>query len=181
MSKTVTQTVTETKAQDLSSRHNKEQLALQAELMLASNAPRVPVACFAPPLTDALLQKYEKMISDLPREMGEVKDIMKECLAPVKMWWELPESKRRDGVDFVFNIGGKGDKTIACTPLELKHQEDLFDLIPWPRELKTMGEVLDQLPSNTSEQKELRDAAYHLLWYANELCRDREPLTKDVL
>lgn len=39
----------------------------------------------------------------------------------------------------------------------------------------------DKLPYPTLEPTQVRDAAFHLLWHARELERDREPLTKDQL
>jgi hypothetical protein len=38
-----------------------------------------------------------------------------------------------------------------------------------------------EIPYPTLESVELRNAAFHLLWYARELERDREPMTNDQL
>lgn len=51
--------------------------------------------------------------------------------------------------------------------------------MPWPEELKMMGEIFDKI--DPVEEEDLRNAAHHLLWYANELNIGREPMTCDLL
>jgi hypothetical protein len=138
---------------------------------------QMPVACFAPALTDETLAAYRTLVAGLPASRGDVKDAMAECLAAVEAWWALPESKRKDVTRFTMLV--KGEETaVPFTPLEKAHQASLFDLIPWPYELDAMQALFDTIPA---ADKALRDAAFHLLWHARELCLDREPATQDAL
>lgn len=142
----------------------------------------IPVACFAPPLTDEHIATYETMILTLPMP-GAVRDAMRECMAPIKLWWELPESKRTDGVKLrLFHRTDPSKereaKDVPIVPLEQDHAQQLYDLIPWDYELDAMAKLFETIPT---EEKHLRDAAHHLLWYAKELNLDREPLTADRL
>lgn len=137
----------------------------------------MPAACFAPLLTDEKLTKYESLIAAAPP--GEIKDAMLTCLACVKTWWELPESKRTDGDRFAIQHRGK-DITFQVTPLEKEHVVALDPHTPWMRELNTLSTphgdgLFDSLTG------ELRDCAFHLLWHCKEITLDREPLTQDKL
>lgn len=141
------------------------------------NNPTIPVACFAPPLTDELLANYETLVATLPAERAELKDAMQQCLACVKAWWELPASTRTDGE--TFDIRHRGEKRkYTVTPLESEQVQRLWDVTPWMRELVAIEPLFDALPL---AEKELRDAACHLLWHAKEITLDREPLTSDKL
>jgi hypothetical protein len=159
---------------------------------------RLPVACFAPPLTEDVLAGYRALADDPPADLphrGEVADALRTLLACVERWWGLPASKRTDGpVWYVSHRGRPGAqvKTVQVreTPLEDAHVAELWDVTPWMRELDGFGGytndrkeyvpgLFDLIPNET--HKEVRDAAYHLLWYCKELTLDREPLTRDVL
>lgn len=136
---------------------------------------RLPVACFASPLTDEQLKMYRTAVDQM--SLSPVKDALNECLVGIEVWWKLPESTRTDVDRFHIKRQGK-DKTFAVVPLEEKHVEELFALIPWDYEIDAMQKLFNDIPT---EQKELRDMAFHLLWHARELCLDREPLTQDKL
>jgi len=138
---------------------------------------QIPVACFAPPLTDEKLAEYQMLIDGL--EPSPVKDVMDECMAAVKLWWELPESARKDGKQWKLLHRGK-ETSYDETPLEKEHVKALWAAVPWMYELTAMEAILDALPNDT-KGKPLRDAAFHLLWFAKELTLDREPLTMDKL
>lgn len=141
----------------------------------------LPVACFAPPLTDELLSRYEVLTEALPDGRGELRDALRECLRAVKLWWGLPESKRKDVSRFTLRHRGK-DGTFEVRPLEDAHVKALWDAVPWPYELDSMQALFDRVfEGPDAPGKELRDCAYHLLWHARELCLDREPLTQDAL
>jgi hypothetical protein len=113
-------------------------------------------------------------------------DALSGLLKCVDKWWELPESGRSDGERFKVRHklqkgGDLQEITVHFKPLEKAHQEELFDLIPWARELDTLSNsedtgILDTLPLGN-----VRNAAFHLLWHVRELCNDREPLTHDKL
>lgn len=136
---------------------------------------RLPAVCFAPALTDEKLVNY-RIAADL-LGLSPIKDALNECLKAIEAWWKLPDSTRED-VDR-FRIKHQGaDKTFSVVPLEEKHIKELWELVPWDYELNAMQSLFDGIPS---EQKELRDMAFHILWHARELCLDREPLTQDKL
>lgn len=133
---------------------------------------------FAPPLTDELLTKYKHLFYALPA--GRVKDACDKLVACCEAWWALPES----------SLGGTPHPSgrALAVPLEDDHKKKLYDLIPWsrrsngrgePDELEAIGDVLETISNET--QKELRDAAHHLLWHVHELDLDREPITRDKL
>lgn len=139
----------------------------------------LPVACFAPPLTDDLIAKYESLANALPRERYDVRDAMRECLAGVKLWWELPESKGdRDDTSLAIRHRGK-EARVKLTSLTPDLVEKLWDAVPWGYELDAMQSLFDKI--DPTADKELRDAAFHLLWHARELEKDREPLTLERL
>lgn len=136
---------------------------------------KLPVACFVPPLTDEKLVSYRSSVDAMP--LSPIKDALDECLKAVEAWWKLPESTREDVDRFRIKHQGK-DTTFKVVPLEEKHVEELFALVPWDYEIDAMQKLFDEIPT---EQKDLRDMAFHLLWHARELCLDREPLTQDKL
>lgn len=145
-------------------------------------AKPMPVACLAPALTDEKLFRYTEVVKETPA--GPIRDALTVLLACVYEWWRLPDSKRTDGNRLKFFHKGEGEqerteRTVELVPLEKDHQKSLYDLIPWDYELAALDTLFDTIPNDT--QKELRDAAFHLLWFVKELNLDREPLTLDKL
>jgi hypothetical protein len=139
----------------------------------------IPVACFAPPLTDETLERYAELAE---AEGGETGAIMAELLACVRAWWELPESTRTDGDRWTFQQGTGGPAvTVAEVPLEEGQVKELWDVTPWMRELNTLSTEKGAGPLDSLPLGELRDAAFHLLWHCKEITLDREPLTQDKL
>lgn len=140
---------------------------------------QMPVACFAPPLSDESLARYRELASAQPA--GELKDALDRLLACVSAWWELPESQPdHDHPRLAIRHRGK-DVSVPLTPLEDRHVAALDAVTPWPRELDYLSNpedsgLLDGLPPG-----ELRDAAFHLLWHVKEIALDREPVTHDKL
>ena len=124
---------------------------------------KIPVACFAPPLTDEKLAEYETLINSL--DAGEVKDAMQECLTCTKAWWDLPESTRTDGDKFQI-IHQKKEKTYSVTPLEKEHVKQLDLVTPYTRECVAMQPLFEKL--DPVYQRDLRNAAFHLLSYSTE-------------
>ncbi len=132
-----------------------------------------PVACFAPDLKKSQLGKYEDLMQTITDP--QIKDYYGICLNCVKQWWELPESTVAPKETLkVLHQGA--EKQFSVVPLETAHQEQLFDSIPWLSDCETIGKAFDILP-----QGELRNAAFHLLWYVTELTNDREPITQSKL
>jgi len=138
---------------------------------------KIPVACFAPSLTDEKLASYESLITGMGE--SETKDALLVLLRCVKAWWVLPESSRTDGDPF--SIMHQGSLVQYKTkPLEPDQVKAIWDATPWMRELNTLSTpqddgLLDSLAG------EIRDVAFHLLWHCKEITLDREPLTSDKL
>lgn len=163
---------------------------------------KLPVACFAPPLTVELLTQYQAMIEDLGDEQREVREALEGCLRCVKLWWDLPESERKDGKKFLIEHRGQTTEYEAV-PLEAAHVQALWNVTPWPRELEPIKQLFATIDADAArrngdlvaawqdaggkgprpplESTALRDAAHHLLWHVHELALDREPLTIDKL
>lgn len=161
----------------------------------ASN--HIPVACFAQPLTEDKLSEYEDILNSL--EHSPIKDAMRACLECVKAWWEIPVSE--NDATIPLNILHKG-KTVSynVVPLEKEQVDKLDETTPWMHELLSYKDLFLSLPHGTIETQKvidgsvrsvcevvdqkahnLKNAATHLLWYAIEICHDREPLTNEVL
>lgn len=119
---------------------------------------------FAPELTEEKLQRYADLVrSTEPSEV--IGDYLRQLLKVVTAWWALPESTGPVGEK---HASGRG----VLQPLDEPIKNELWELIPWAGEINAIQTELDKLPSG-----ELRDAAFHLLWYVKELDLDREPLT----
>lgn len=122
---------------------------------------------FAPPLTDELLDKYELLAN---AATGPVRDGMLVCLRCCRKWWDLPESTG-DGRP---HPSGRG----VIVDLDAEFAEQLDEHIPWQHEIAALQGLFDGLdPAG----KELRNAAFHLLWHVIELNNDREPMTADKI
>ena len=133
-----------------------------------SNGP----ACLAPPLTDELLVQYKTLAESASPEIKEAMVTLLNCCLK---WWDLPESTTASG-QVVNAANGKGTKVVSLAD-DIK--QSLDQDIPWTRELNGMGELFDSI--DPVSQRDLRNAAYHLLWHVKELDADREPLTHDKL
>lgn len=123
---------------------------------------------FAPPLSDELLAAYHAQALEAPEE---IRDAMLKLHACAAQWWELPESTG-DGKP---HPSGRGYVVALDEPIATA----LWESIPWTRELDMMAALFEGIDAKT--HKSLRDAAFHLLWFAKELDLDREPMTSDRL
>jgi hypothetical protein len=120
---------------------------------------------FAPPLSQEKLAAYKVLASNAsPR----IKDAMNELIMMVSKFNETPRSNA------AAQLHPSGAAMIV--PLEAKEVERIYDHVPWEDELHGMSKVFEGIPKG-----ELRNAAYHLLWFGWELFKDREPLTTDKL
>jgi hypothetical protein len=138
-----------------------------------------PPRCFAPPLTDELLDRYAELAE---AEGGETGVIMDELLACVRAWWELPESTRTDGDVLRVQLDADAPPVeVAETPLTKELVKKLWDVTPWMEDLNKLSNERGDGPLDSLPLGELRDAAFHLLWHCKEITLDREPLTKDKL
>lgn len=124
---------------------------------------------FAPPLTDALLARYRELIDELGA--GKVKEALQALYACCLKWWDLPASDDTGRPHPV----GRG----VIVPLTEPLKKALWEHIPWTDQLDLYASWLDAI--DPVREKELRDAAFHLLWHVKELDLDREPLTADML
>ena len=142
------------------------------------NPTRGP-ACFAPPLDDAKIEQYQRLADGI--SAGPICDAFCSLLEMVVKFRETPESKL-PGVPLQTEYTRspfKGKAPPKIVPLEQAEVERIWDYVPWPHELNAIGQLFDTIPNES--QKELRDAAFHLLWFGRELCLDREPMTNDKI
>ena len=140
-------------------------------------------ACFAPPIDSKRLDRYKSLaaIADAP-----VQDAMEELIRMVEKFQETPES-REPGLALQTeytrnpfrNEKGIPKPPPKIVPLEQVEVNRMWDFVPWPHEINAMAALFDQIPNES--KKELRDAAFHLIWFARELVLDREPMTNDKL
>lgn len=124
---------------------------------------------FAPPLTDALFASYEKLAKEAGGPVGEAMQSLLKCC---RAWWDLPEP---EGTKQWAHPSGRG----TVVELQGDHAKALDPHIPWKHEIETTARLFDAIDPET--QRDLRNAAHHLLWHVVELDLGREPLTKDKL
>lgn len=124
---------------------------------------------FAPPIDEAKMDAYAALAATAE---PAIKDAMLGLLKMVRAWWELPESTLPGTKHAAF-------PRATVTQLEEAHVLELWDLVPWQDELDVFAKRFEAL--DPVGQKPLRDAAFHLLWFGVELCKDREPITADKL
>ena len=139
---------------------------------------QIPVACFAPELTADKIAEYTTLIGATD-PTSEVGDALRCCLTCVQAWHDLPVSTRQDSDRYTIQHLGE-TVSYSVTPLEESHIAALWNVTPWMNELNMLSNsqgtgVFDQLTG------ELRNCAFHLLWYCKEITLDREPLSQDKL
>jgi hypothetical protein len=127
---------------------------------------------FAPPIHDRI-DKYETLAHQAPAQIGEAMLIL---VNTVEQHLNHPRSSLRGSPHPVGSVNGAVPMIV---PLQPEVVQALDEHIPWREELDMFSQLFDRL--DPVKQKDLRDAAFHLLWYANELYLDREPLTADML
>jgi hypothetical protein len=92
---------------------------------------------------------------------------MTKLIAMVRKFRETPESQ----------LNGKPHPVIGTIiPLEDAEVQRIWDVVPYREECDAIGMVFERIPTG-----DVRNAAFHLLWYAYELTADREPITADKL
>lgn len=150
---------------------------------------------FAPPLDSGKVSAYRALAADAT---PEVKEIMDKLCDMVDLFHQTPQSSL-SGRPHPSGVG-------SIIPLENAEIKRIWDAVPWVHECNAIQELFDQLPTGVDGEelvaitlpdgstakrrqsivtdpkaKALRDAAFHLLWYAKELSVDREPITTDKL
>lgn len=152
--------------------------------------------CFAPPITDEDLERYEQLAEAAPAAMAHE---MRELIQMVRVFRETPATKER-GMPAQVELAGGRTARVDVAPLEKAEVERIWDLVPWDHECTAIAALFETLPYPLPEkdgrsreeriaslpeakqtQVRVKDAAVHLLWFARELCADREPLTSDKL
>lgn len=123
---------------------------------------------FAPPLDEPLLRRYEEAAG---RGGEKVREAMNKLIHMLRTFWQTPRS-RLPGRD---HPSGRG----VIVPLEDAEIKRIWDVVPWMEELDVYAGWFDQI--DPIRERELRNAAFHLLWFAKELHLDREPMTADQL
>jgi hypothetical protein len=114
---------------------------------------------FAPPVDESILVSYHNAIIQMPD--SQVKEYLTKVYECVAAWWNLPES----GGEGTPHPSGRG----IIVDLSEDVKKELWDLIPWQEELNIISSVFDGLPSGS-----VRNMAFHLLWFVNELNLDRD-------
>lgn len=120
---------------------------------------------FAPHFSEELLDRYAELCIYLD---GQAREYFENLLRLAEQWWDIEESDEAP-IDEYKDAKGVIGKVI---PLSESLKDRMYENIPWQEELEVLGKVFDKFEGET------RDAAFHLLWLATELCLDREPLFK---
>lgn len=150
---------------------------------------------FAPPLTTKKLDEYDAIAKTAP---AHVSSVIKDLIKMARTFLETPTSTLPGRP----HPAGRG----MIVPLETAEVQRIDSVVPWDWELDAYQKLFDSLPTGVrgtqiveeklpdgrvvkkeksivadERAKALRDACFHLLWYAKELAQDREPITTDKL
>lgn len=121
---------------------------------------------FAPPIDDTKLAAYKQLIDQLD-PLTPCGGYARDLVRMFETFQQTPASTLPGKP----HPCGRGE----IVPLEEGEVSRMWDLVPWSEECDTMGKAFDTLTGG------VRDACFHLLWYARELTLDREPITTDKL
>lgn len=128
---------------------------------------------FAPPLDAAKLEEYRALAAEASPEVGEA---MNSLIKMMESFHDRPAPKKGErapaGIPHPSGLG----LMVKLPDAEVKR---LWDVVPWEHEVEMYKQLFDTI--DPAGKKALRDAAFHLAWYARELTIDRVPLTKDQL
>lgn len=123
---------------------------------------------FAPPLTVDKIDAYAALAATAP---PQVKDAMSTLLVLAREYQKHPTATSPSKP----HPSGRG----TIVPLAVAVADAIDPLVPWDEELAMFAAVFEKIDATAG--KPLRDAAFHLLWYARELSIGRDPLTTDKL
>lgn len=124
---------------------------------------------FAPPIDADTVDRYRVLAEAAGNEM--IAGYMRDLCRMVATFQETPKSRKAPKP----HPSGVGQ----IVKLEAAEVDRIFDVVPWPAECDLIGQAFDKL--HPVHQRDVRNAAFHLLWYARELAQDREPITTDTL
>lgn len=120
----------------------------------------------APPLDAAKVAAYRKLADAAPEQ---VKGAMTALLDMADAYLGGPAAKAAGKSRGTPHPSGAG----MVVPLEDDEVKRLWDVVPWDEELTMYAGVFDRI--DPASEKDLRNAAFHLLWLGRELFLDREP------
>lgn len=120
---------------------------------------------FAPPLATEQLEQYKSLATTADAQTAEYMGVLVRMLEKFR---ETPDSQ----LSGTPHPAGRG----VIVPLEDAEIQRIWDYVPWESELELYSQCFDKLPPG-----DLRNAAFHLLWFGRELCQDREPITNDKI
>jgi hypothetical protein len=123
---------------------------------------------FAPPLDAEKLATYNALAHDASEQIGEA---MHKLIDMVTLFQQTPASSA-EAKPHPVGVG-------VIQKLEEAEIKRIWDVVPWREECDMYAKLFDGIDATTN--KPLRDAAFHLLWFAYELTSDREPCTCDKL
>lgn len=135
---------------------------------------------FAPPITPEVLARYRALAEAEPA--GPVKDALTSLGEMVRVFGQTPRSKLPGkplaAAPFVGATGPLAGKTFTAevVPLEPAEVKRIWDHVPWEHEIEGYRKLAKGLKPGP-----VHDALRHLIWYAAELCKDREPICTDSL
>ncbi len=120
---------------------------------------------FAPKLDTAKVAEY-RALANTSGVHAPVKDAMLALCTMVDTFHQTPASTEL----------GKPhqSQTGTIVPLAPAEIARIDQHVPWDHEIESLKGLFEKTPVSP-----LRDAAHHLLWYAVELAKDREPITTD--
>ena len=123
---------------------------------------------FAPPLTEDKLKEYKLLAATADIRINEV---MLKLIEMVEVFNQTPTSASTP----------IPHRTGIVNQILLEEQEitRIWNYVPWDYEIEAYSKLFETI--NNSDNKPLRDACFHLLWFAKELESDREPITNDKL
>ncbi len=122
----------------------------------------------APDITTTKLATYRELAATAE---PSVKEVMARLCDMVEHFRKTPESKLPGSPVQFMNAG---NKIAIAVPLEPDEILRIWDHVPYQDEIDVYGARFEKIP-----QSDLRDAAFHLLWFATELTKDREPMTRE--
>lgn len=123
---------------------------------------------FAPALPAEKLATYKSLADG---SGPKVREAMRKLISMIEEFRKTPDSAN-PGMPHPSGLG-------IVVPLEDAEIARMDEHVPWQEELNLWGAWFDAI--SPTDAKELRDAAFHLLWFGRELFLDREPMTSDKI
>lgn len=131
---------------------------------------------FAPTLTTEKVAKYRELATQASPEVAEVMVKLCDMVEHFNITPASTQASTPHPIGAFRDRNGK-HRSPMITPLSQEEIQRIDEKVPWNHEIEMYKLLFDSIPNDS--QKEIRDAAHHLLWYAVELEMDREPITMD--